>query len=49
MITDKDRELLEEIKKDPDAFENLKAKARWEAMTLFGVLKDYGDPRQWGR
>lgn len=47
IITEKDEKLLEEIKKDPKAFERLKAKARWEEMTLFAVLIDYGDPRNW--
>ena len=47
IITGKDMILMEEIKQDPDAYEKLKAKARWEHITLFAVLKSYGDPRNW--
>ena len=48
MITEDDRKLLEEIKNDSDAYERLQAKARWEKITVFAVLRDYGDPRNWG-
>ena len=46
-ITEKDKKLLEEIKTAPEAYEKLRAKARWEQMGLYAVLRDYGDPRKW--
>lgn len=46
-ITKEDERLFEEIKKDPEAYELLKGKARWEQMSLMAVLRDYGDPRNW--
>ena len=46
-VTDKEKQLFEEIKKDPKAYEKLKTKCRWEHMTIFAVLRDYGDPRKW--
>ena len=48
MITKKDKELMEKIRQNPDAYKKLKAKAQWERITIFAVLKDYGDPRNWG-
>jgi hypothetical protein len=47
MITPKDEKLMIEIQQDKEAYEKLKAKARWEQMPLYAVLKDYGDPREW--
>ena len=47
-ITDEDKELMDEIKNDPKAYQRLKDKANWEAMSLYGVLKEWGDPRKWG-
>ena len=46
-ITDEDKNLMEEIKKDPDAYQQLRDKANWEQMSLYAILKDYGDPRKW--
>jgi len=47
MITPEDEKLMIEIQQDKEAYEKLKAKARWEQMSLYAVLKDYGDPREW--
>ena len=47
MITPEDKKLMEELKKDRDAYNKLRAKAQWEQISLFAVLKDYGDPRKW--
>ena len=47
MITEEDRRLMEEVKKDLNAYQRLKDKANWEHMSLFAILKDYGDPRRW--
>ena len=49
MIDKKDKQLMKEIKKDITAFELLKTKAQWEHMSLYGVLKEWGDPRKWMR
>ena len=46
-ITKEDKKLMEEIKKDKKAFQRLKNKAVWENMTVFAVLKEWGDPRGW--
>ena len=47
IITEEDKKLMEEIKQDVAAYEKLRAKARWEQMPLFAILKDYGDSRYW--
>lgn len=47
LITEEEKKLMEEIRKDPKALQRLKDKARWEAMSLFAVLKEWGDPRKW--
>ncbi len=47
IITKEDKLLMEEIRKDPKAYQKLKDKAKWEHMTLYGVLKEWGDPREW--
>ena len=47
VITEEDKLLMEEIRKDPKANQRLKDKAKWEHMTLYGVLKEWGDPRKW--
>ena len=46
-ITKEDEKLMEEIKKDKKAYQRLKNKAVWENMTVFAVLKEWGDPRGW--
>jgi hypothetical protein len=46
-ITEKDIQLMAEIKEDPKAYDLLRAKCRWEHMTLYAVLKGWGDPREW--
>ena len=46
-ITKRDKELMDEIQNDPIAFELLKDKCRWESMSRYGVLKEWGDPREW--
>ena len=47
VITEEDINLMNEIKQDPKAYQRLKDKAKWEHMTLYGVLKEWGDPREW--
>ena len=47
MISKEDRELMDEVTKDPIALELLKNKCRWEAMSRYAVLKEWGDPRKW--
>ena len=47
LITKEDRALMAQIKQDTNAYKRLQAKARWEHISLFAVLKDYGDPRRW--
>ena len=47
LITEADRKLLAEVKTDPKAYELLKHKCRWEAMSLHAVLHEWGDPRTW--
>lgn len=46
-MTDEERDLIREIRKDPRAVERMKAKCRWERMSWLGVLRDWGDPRTW--
>jgi hypothetical protein len=46
-ITDEQIKLLDEIKKDPAAFQRLKEKANWEHESLMYVLRNWGDPRTW--
>lgn len=41
--------LLEVLRDKPRAYQRLCDKARWERMTLLAVLRDYGDPRDWGK
>jgi hypothetical protein len=47
VITEEDKLLMEEIRKNPKAYQKLKDKAKWEHMTTYGVLKEWGDPREW--
>lgn len=47
LITDKEKKLFEEISKDEKAFALLRDKAEWEGMSLYGVLYEWGDPREW--
>lgn len=46
MISEEDRKLMSEVKKDPKAYRWLLHKANWEGMTLYAVLRGYGDPRK---
>jgi hypothetical protein len=46
-ITMLDKQLMLEIIEDPVALELLKDKCRWEAMSRYAVLKEWGDPREW--
>ena len=45
MTTEEARKILREL--DEKTLQRLKAKAEWEGMTLTGVLKEWGDPREW--
>jgi len=47
IITILDKQLMSEIMLDSKANQLLKDKAKWEQMTLYGVLKEWGDPRKW--
>jgi hypothetical protein len=40
-------DLMREVRKDKRAFKKLQAKAQWEHISLFAVLKSWGDPRKW--
>ena len=46
-ITEADRKLMAEVKADQRAYELLQHKCRWEAMPLYAVLREWGDPRTW--
>ena len=46
-ITILDKQLMAEIIENPIAFRLLKDKSRWEGMTLYAVLQEWGDPREW--
>ena len=46
-ITAGDRALMAEISADPLASELLGHKGRWEGMSRYAVLKEWGDPRMW--
>ena len=46
-ITDADRRLMAEVKRAPEAYERLKAKAIWEQRTMFSVLIEWGHPNTW--
>lgn len=49
MVTKEDKKIMEEIKKDHKAYQWLKDKAVWERMSLYAVLKDYGNPRDFSK
>lgn len=46
-ITPEEKALYAEVRANPRAFALLQAKCRWEHMTLYGVLREWGDPRTW--
>ena len=46
-ITEAERALMREIAADPVAAELLTHKCRWEAMSRYAVLREWGDPREW--
>lgn len=48
-ICEAEKRLMAEVKANPDAFERLKAKARWEGMSLSAILREWGDPRTWDK
>ena len=42
------RVILQQVRQQGgEPFERLKAKCRWEHMTLLAVLMEWGDPRGW--
>jgi len=41
--------ILQEVKKDSEAWERLQSKCQWEHMSLTAVIKEWGDPRTWGK
>lgn len=47
VITDKERALMREVSADPIAASLLTHKCRWEGMSRYAVLKEWGDPRKW--
>ena len=46
-VTTEQVRLMREVRNDPEAYALLKEKARWEHMTLFATLAEWGDPREW--
>ena len=46
-VTEAAQQLFKEIKADPAAYARLQDKARWEGVSLFAVLRKWGDPRKW--
>jgi hypothetical protein len=42
-----ERAVLRAVKADRVVYERLKAKCGWEGMTAYGVLREWGDPRDW--
>ena len=46
-ITEVERRLYAEVQADPVAYQRLQEKARWEHMTPFAILREWGDPRKW--
>ncbi len=46
-ITEEHKKLMEEVRQDKEAYQRLKDKARWEHMTLYGVLIEWGPPWKW--
>ena len=46
-ITEAEKKLYAEVQADPVAYQRLRDKARWEHMTLFAILREWGDPRKW--
>ena len=48
-MTDEERRTLDEIIQDPKAVERMKAKCQWEHMSWLAVLREWGDPRTWGK
>lgn len=49
MKVEKARVVLKEVlAAGGEPLERLKAKCRWEHMTLLAVLVEWGDPREWG-
>ena len=47
VITDADRRLMTEAMRDPEAYERLQEKAKWEQRTMFSVLQEWGHPNTW--
>lgn len=46
-VTKEEQELFAEVRADQAAYRLLKHKASWERMSLYAVLKCWGDPRKW--
>jgi hypothetical protein len=46
-VPQRDIDLLKTLRSDARAMDLLRAKARWEGVSLYGVLAGWGDPRQW--
>ena len=46
-ITAAEWAIMKEINADPEAENLLSAKCRWEGMSRFAVLREWGDPRTW--
>lgn len=46
-VTPQEKELYDEVKQDPKAYEMLRNKSSWEQMSHYAVLSEWGDPRGW--
>lgn len=46
-ISKEDEKLLKEIQADEKAYQLLRDKCEWEQMSLYAVLREWGDPREW--
>ena len=49
MITMEEQKLFYEVRGDAAAYARLQAKARQEGMSLYAVLREWGDTRKWAR
>lgn len=47
IISEEDTKLMKEICADPVAKSLLQGKCKWEHMSMYAVLHEWGDPRKW--
>jgi hypothetical protein len=46
-VTEKEIALWKEIRSDPVVKELIGEKCRWEHLSCYAVLREWGDPRKW--